>query len=555
MSESSETNTDGDFTGSKSGRPGYDTSGDLVSLVEQLRIGALRHPDELVLKHVDGREMSYTVLWDAATERARCLAGLGVRTGDRVATFLDDYFASFVNWMAIGMLAAVEVPVNPVLRTESLLHPLDDSTPVAVLTTSSLLPHLESLHDRLRDDLKVVVIDAEEPPSTAHRVIGLTALQRDSDPDAVVTIPQLWDPACIIYTSGTTGRPKGVIVPWGLISHNIRTSIMMVAGNPGPRYCYAAPFHMSGKYNLAAALRSRETLVVRDGFSLSQFWPEIREHGCTYAQLFPQLALLLLAQPASPEDRDTPLSRMICSPAFAEVDEFKERFGIDHVASGYGSTEIGGPITNMDVSAEDWHTCGTVVDNPSGIEVLLVDEHDNPVPEGEVGEIIVRTRAPWALNVGYLGLPEATVAAWRNGWFHTGDAGRIDENGKYLFVDRMKDCVRRMGENISSFELEAYIAANAAVKEVAVIGVPSPLGEEDIKAVILLNDGHAITPEELIADLQQRVPKFMIPRYVEFVTDFPRTAATGRIQKVHLKRDPITPATWDRETASEGRPR
>ena len=111
---------------------------------------------------------------------------------------------------------------------------------------------------------------------------------------------------------------------------------MMVDGQPGPRYCYAAPFHMSGKYNLAAALRSRETLVVRNGFSLSRFWDEIREHGCTYAQLFPQLARMLLAQPATPEDAQTPLSRVICSPAFAEVDEFKARFGVDHVASGYG---------------------------------------------------------------------------------------------------------------------------------------------------------------------------------------------------------------------------
>jgi crotonobetaine/carnitine-CoA ligase len=550
MTKSAETSTASNITGSTNGALASEESGGVVSLIEQVRQGAMQYPDELVLKHVDGRKMSYAALWDAANERARSLAGLGVRAGDRVATFLDDYFASFVNWMAIGVLAAVEVPINPVLRMESLLHPLDDSAPVAVLTTSSLLPNLERLRDSLRDGLQIVVVDADEPSSTEVNVIGLTALNRVADADAVLVIPQLWDAACIIYTSGTTGRPKGVVVPWGLIGHNIRSSIMMVDGNPGPRYCYAAPFHMSGKYNLAAALRSRETLVVRDGFSLSQFWTEIREHGCTYAQLFPQLALMLLAQPATPNDKDNPLSRVICSPAFAEVDEFKTRFGIDHVASGYGSTEIGGPITNMDVSSKDWHTCGSVVNNPSGIEVQLVDEHDYPVREGEVGEIIVRTRLPWALNVGYLGLPEATLAAWRNGWFHTGDAARVDENGLYIFVDRMKDCVRRMGENISSFELESYIALNSNVKEVAVIGVPSPLGEEDIKAVILLKEGCTISPEELIEDLQERIPKFMVPRYVEFVADFPRTAATGRIQKVFLKSDPITPTTWDRESAS-----
>lgn len=521
-------------------------TGGVISLIEQVRLGALEHPDELVLKHVDGRQLSYARLWDAANDGARALAGLGVGAGDRVATFLDDYFASFVNWMAIGLLKAVEVPVNPVLRTDSLLHPLYDATPVTVLTTSALLPHLEAVGDRLSEGLRVVVTDVDNPVSSAVEVVGRDALTAGARASAATSVPEPWDPACIIYTSGTTGRPKGVIVPWGMITHNIRTSIMMVDGEPGPRYCYAAPFHMSGKYNLAAALRSRETLVVRNGFSLSRFWDEIREHGCTYAQLFPQLARLLLAQPATPEDALTPLSRVICSPAFAEVDEFKARFGIDHVASGYGSTEVGGPISNMDVTGADWHTCGTVVSNPSGLEVELVDDHDNPVPRGEVGEIIVRTRAPWALNSGYLGLPEATAAAWRNGWFHTGDAARIDENGHYVFVDRMKDCVRRMGENISSFELEAYVRQNPAVGEVAVIGVPSELGEEDIKVVVIVTEGRTLTAEELIDDLEQRVPRFMVPRYVEFVTDFPRTAATGRIQKAELKKDPLTPATWDR---------
>lgn len=526
---------------------GSDPAGGLVSLVEQVRVGALECPDELVLKHVDGRQLSYAELWDAASDGARAFAGLGIGAGDRVATFVDDYFVSFVNWIAIGLLGAVEVPVNPVLRTDSLLHPLDDASPVVVLTTSSLLSHLEVVGDRLRAGLRVVVVDVDDPASSSVDLVGRAELAALATADASIAVPQLWDPACIIYTSGTTGRPKGVIVPWGQIAHNIRTSIMMVAGRPGPRYCYAAPFHMSGKYNLAAALRSRETLVVRNGFSLSRFWDEIREHGCTYAQLFPQLARLLLAQPMTPEDTQTPLSRVVCSPAFAEVDEFKSRFGVDHVASGFGMTEIGGPISNMDVTGADWHTCGTVVSNPSGMEVVLVDEHDNPVPRGEVGEITVRTRLPWALNTGYLGLPDVTAAAWRNGWFHTGDAARIDENGHYIFVDRMKDCVRRMGENISSFELESYVMQHVAVREAAVIGVPSDLGEEDIKVVVIVEDGQPLTPEELIEDLQQRVPKFMVPRYVEFVTDFPRTAATGRVQKGTLKKDPLTPGTWDRQ--------
>lgn len=525
-------------------------TGAVITLVEQIRRRALEDPEAIILKHVDGRELSYAALWDSAVGGAQSLAGLGVTPGDHVATFLSDYFASFANWLAIALLGAVEVPLNPALRADSLLHPITDSAPTAIVTSSVLFPHIEAIGGRLPAGERVVVIDVDEPSTDSIGAVGRSVWLSGAESGAAIAVPEPWDPACIVYTSGTTGRPKGVIIPWGQIAQNMRTSIMMVQGNPGPRYCYAAPFHMSGKYNLAAAVLSRETLVVRDGFSLSQFWSDIRTHGCTYAQLFPQLARLLLAQTKSESDVDNTLSRVVCSPAFAEVDEFKARFGVDRVSSGFGTTEIGGPIANMNVTGADWHTCGKVVDNASGIEVEIVDEHDRPVPRGEAGEIVVRTRAPWALTAGYLGLPEATAASWRNGWFHTGDAARIGDDGNYVFVDRLKDYVRHKGENISSFELESYIQENPAVKEVAVIGVPSDLGEEDIKAVILLEPERALTPLDLIVDLETRVPKFMIPRYVEVVADFPRTAATGRIQKAELKKQPMTSATWDRRTVT-----
>jgi crotonobetaine/carnitine-CoA ligase len=307
---------------------------------------------------------------------------------------------------------------------------------------------------------------------------------------------------------------------------------------------------MSGKYNFSCAMTTDQLMVVRDGFSLSKYWSEIREHDCVYSQLFPQLGTLLLRQPERPDDGDNPLQFVICYPAFPDVDRFKERFGVKRVSTGFGMTEIGGPIVNRDANGSNWFSSGTLVDNPSGVEVKLVDEHDMEVPTGEPGELVVRTREPWALMAGYYKRPEATAEAWRNGWFHTGDALVVDEQGMYRYVDRMKDCIRRKGENVSSFEVEDAVRRITGVQDVAAVGVPSPLGEEDIKICVVRTPDSTLSEAELVDQLREVMPKFMMPRYVEFYPELPKTAATGRVRKVELKgRKLVTESTWDAEAA------
>jgi len=178
--------------------------------------------------------------------------------------------------------------------------------------------------------------------------------------------------------------------------------------------------------------------------------------------------------------------------------------------------------------------------------VRLVDEHDEPVATGEVGEMIVRTREPWALNGGYYKMPEATVAAWRNGWFHTGDAFRCDDEGWYYFVDRMKDAIRRRGENISSFEVENHVLQHPAVVECAAVGVRTEHGDEDVMAVVVVKDV-GFDPRELVDFLAPRMPRFMVPRYVRVVEDLPRNETTRRVRKHDLRDEGITPTTFDRE--------
>jgi crotonobetaine/carnitine-CoA ligase len=176
-----------------------------------------------------------------------------------------------------------------------------------------------------------------------------------------------------------------------------------------------------------------------------------------------------------------------------------------------------------------------------------VDEHDCEVPVGSVGEMVIRTDAPWSMSHGYYKNPEATAAAWRNGWFHTGDAFRVDADGNYIFVDRIKDAIRRRGENVSSFEVEKEICTFPAVKEAAVIAVRSELSEDEVMAVVAPVPGRAVNPVELTRFLKDRLPYFMVPRYVRVVPELPKTP-TAKIQKTELRQDGVTADTWDRET-------
>ena len=197
-----------------------------------------------------------------------------------------------------------------------------------------------------------------------------------------------------------------------------------------------------------------------------------------------------------------------------------------------------------------WQNCGRRREDYPWPEVRIVDEHDEPVPTGEVGELVVRSAEPWALNVGYYKMPEQTAAAWRNGWFHTGDAFRCDDDGWYYFVDRLRDTIRRRGENISSFEVENLVAEHPDVSECAAIGVPAALGDDEVMVALIVRDRATFDPDALLAFLAPRMPKFMLPRYVEVVDDLPRTEASMRVRKHELRARGVTADTWDRDAGT-----
>jgi carnitine-CoA ligase len=361
--------------------------------------------------------------------------------------------------------------------------------------------------------------------------------------------PEPWDDALLIYTSGTTGPSKGVAISsagaWLFDRYFTWPDV-----GPDDRYLQALPmFHMSGIGSTYSMLLRRGSVALLPAFNAKSFWEDVRRYNATVSCVLHAMVSYLLDQPASPEDADNPL-RIVYMGPLSHVEEFSKRFGVG-IYSAFGMTEAPVPI-RTELNPTDETSCGRPVD-PDAYEVRLVDEHDLPVPPGTPGELLLRHKLPWVMNNGYFGMAEATAKAWRNGWFHTGDQLMVDEDGNYFFVDRVKDAIRRRGENISSFEVEAEVLSHAEVAEAAAIAVPNPdvdraTGDEEVKVVIVRAEGSSLTAEELTEYLVERMPRHWVPRFVEFADSLPRTPSF-KVKKAELRAAGNTDATWDRVAA------
>jgi carnitine-CoA ligase len=302
-------------------------------------------------------------------------------------------------------------------------------------------------------------------------------------------------------------------------------------------------FHIGGAFIATVSLCLGSSIGVVSHFRTEAFWDQVRELEITSAFLLGAMATFLLKQPPSPRDRDHGLRMVFIVPLGQSGKPFRERFGVD-VFTLFNMTEICTPLISRANPQKD-NICGRP---RAGVEVRLVDEHDCPVEDGTVGQLILRTEAPWALNHGYNANPQATSEAWRNGWFHTGDAFFRDADGDYHFVDRLKDAIRRRGENISSYEIEVELLSHAAVREAAAIPVPSEHSEDEVMVVLAAAADATILPEDIIRHLQPRVAHHMIPRYIRIIEELPKTP-TAKVEKHVLRAEGVTPDTWDRERA------
>jgi crotonobetaine/carnitine-CoA ligase len=302
-------------------------------------------------------------------------------------------------------------------------------------------------------------------------------------------------------------------------------------------------FHIGGMGIVFNMLIRGASIAMMENFTTDTFWPFVRDTECTSIFMLGVMASFLLKQPATDQDRNHKVRLAFMVPLTEEAQQFRERFGID-IYTIFNMTEISSPVIS-EPNPTKTGTCGKA---RPGVELRLVDANDCEVATGDIGEMIIRTDRPYAMNSGYYKNPEATAEAWRNGWFHTGDCFRKDEQGFYYFVDRVKDAIRRRGENISSFEVEAEVIAYPAVQEVAAIGVASEHSEDEVMVVVAPVAGQDIDAETLLHFLMERMPHFMVPRYIRVLPELPKTP-TAKVQKVELRKEGITADTWDREAA------
>ncbi|GAA3382510.1 AMP-binding protein [Cryptosporangium minutisporangium] len=527
---------------------------------------AARTPDTVAVAHVDGRGLTYAQLHADAQAWAGALRGLGVEAGTHVATLLPNGFLSHRTLLALGWLRAVEVPLNTAYVGAILRHALTLSEARFLLTTSELLAQVQPLLTELPHLRTIVLLDA--PAGDQAAIVGKTTSETtgrgglpENSPEAVVVGgdafaaaaaaqadgafdgPDVWDIASLLFTSGTTGPSKAVITPWGL-ALQMWSWVPDDTIGPGEGIYNPLPlFHNSGRSGFAYAMNRGARFVIRDRFSATTFWDDVRAADCRAAALVGPMTALLWGASPGPDDADNPLRSVILGPMIPEMEAFEKRFGV-RVATCYGQTEVGAPI----VSGWDhgpWEATGRARTSYPWPEIRLVDAHDEPVGDGEVGELVVRSAEPWALNLGYYNMPEESMRAWRNGWFHTGDMFRRDAEGWYTFFDRRKDVLRRRGENISSFEVERGVGEHPAVVECVAVGVPSGVGDDEVLAAVIVNDP-AFQPSDLVTFLTGRMPAFMIPRYVRVLDDFPRNSTTGRVRKDELRALVVDDRGWDR---------
>jgi crotonobetaine/carnitine-CoA ligase len=408
------------------------------------------------------------------------------------------------------------------------------------------LPQLAELDAEcpLALDLIVVCGAHQRVPDLSCRVIAAgDGLAVGPARREVKRLPRRRDVGCIIYTSGTTGASKGVKMTWAQLAATMPAEWTSGAGRDEAVYLPFPMHHLGGRTSVCQAARLGGRVVVRSSFSVGAFWHDIRQYECTFTFLPGGVASYLYHQARDVSDQDNPLRKVIMAPVPSYFEDFSARFGVE-VVTAYNMTEISSPIYAPN-GIQDWRSCGRLRSGYPHYEARLVDEDDEEVALGSTGELVVRTGAPWTLNAGYHGKPEATLRAWRNGWFHTGDIFRCDDAGNFYFVDRQKDALRVRGENVSSLELEEIANGHPRISQCAAVGVPASTGEQDILLLVAAAPEVQIDAPSLVAYFRHCMPKFMVPRYVQVVSGLPTTDATHRVRKEVLRQQLPRGVCWD----------
>lgn len=471
---------------------------------------------------------------------ANGLSALGVKAGVGVCILMGNSPEFIYVYLAINKLNAYAVPVNTGLKGDGLHHIIDHSDSLVLMMDDTFIEEINKILDNL-GKLEIVIVNQQQQAdlkSGWHSLAGVMEASEENPGIAIVDGKM----SALLYTSGTTGAPKGVVSRY-------RSAPMQMGGalfggmltEDDLMYTCLPLFHANALHlTTMRAVALGLPMALSRRFSASRFWDEIRRYGVTTFNGLGAMIPILMKQPERDNDNDNPVKFVMSAACPASVWEaFENRFNVK-IMEGYGSVDGGG------------FSIGNYGNGPKGSlgkpanEYRLVDDEDNEVPVGTSGELIFKVDDEKLRRVEYYKNEEASNAKIVDGWFHTGDMLHADAEGWLYFDDRKTDSMRRRGENISAWEVERAINAHAAVFESAVIGVPSEFGEDDVMAIVILQPDQTLTPEALIEHCVNTMAKFMVPRYIEFRKELPKTG-TLRVQKAVLKREGVGPETWDRE--------
>jgi carnitine-CoA ligase len=516
---------------------------------------AASNPDLVLIETTDGTKATVGEFDLRANQIGNYLQQLGVSFGDRVIAILDNGIEIIQCWFGICRTGAIFVPINPSYRGDFLKHVVVDSGARIAIVSPDALKSLAAIEKDI-PNLETVIVVVDEPTVDGSRfkVIEFSDLARGSSAKIDVAV-SVRDPCMIIYTSGTTGSSKGVVLPHGSAYMNAHIFIRQLELSEMDRvYCCLPLYHTNAlDTQIYASLILGCPILLAKTFSARAWLSDIRGFGATATNMLGVMTDFIYRQPQSPGDANNSL-RVACAvpipPSLGR--SFEERFGVKLVEL-YGQTET---KVSHGLSASDPFkpgSCGRLVED--FFECRLVDsETETEVPIGSPGELLLRPLVPWTVLLGYHGRPAATESDWQKIWFHTGDLMRRDADGYYYFIDRLKDCIRRRGENISSFDVERALLEHPVVMEAAVFGVPSPIveGDQEVMAVVVWRDGAALNFREIETFCEAKLPYFAVPRFYDAIDALPKTPSQ-KIRKEDLRRDGIGPDTWRSERAAWGR--
>ena len=504
--------------------------------------------------HFEDRRYSYRDVDLLSNRIANGLARMGVKKGTHVAFLLDNKPEIILVYFALGKLGAVAAAVNTAAKGELLAYYLNQSDSEMVIADAALVHRIAAVRDRTPKIRHLVALRDEKAPAVDIGDPGLPhsdfdALLAASDAAPVAEV-RFCDLHSLIYTSGTTGPSKG-----NMSTHAHAFSCgFALAQAFGYRpddviYLCLPMFHGNAWLcSVMPAFVADASIVVSRRFSASGFWDEVRRYGATQFNSLGAMTNFIWSQPPDPRDREHAVRQVMVVPTPQHFyHAFEKRFGVAFT-SVYALTDCGivaarGP----DDPADKWASGGKACEH---VEIRIADDDDFELPRGQAGEILVRAATPWIHAQGYYGMPDATASTWRNLWHHTGDRGYLDDDGYIYFVDRKKDAIRRRGENISSFEVEQIVLGHPAVLDVAAFPVASEHSEEEVMVTVVLRAGRALSEAELIAHCNENMAYFMVPRFVEFASELPKTM-TEKVEKYKLRAaaEQRLGTVWDREKA------